>query len=84
MRSALASSPFGIIAEFKRRSPSKGWIFPEANVLEVVPAYEKAGASACSILTDNQFFGGSLEDLLAARSLVKLPLLRKEFIIDSY
>ncbi len=84
MRAALASSSFGIIAEFKRRSPSKGWIFPEANVKEVVPAYEKAGASACSILTDNKFFGGALEDLLEARSLVELPLLRKEFIIDSY
>jgi len=84
MRATLASSPFGIIAEFKRRSPSKGWIFPEADVKEVVPAYEKAGASACSILTDQKFFGGSLEDMIAARSLVELPLLRKEFIIDSY
>jgi len=84
MREALSSSPTGIIAEFKRRSPSKGWIFPDAKVEEVVPAYEQAGASACSILTDSQFFGGSLEDLIAARKLVSLPLLRKEFIIDPY
>jgi indole-3-glycerol phosphate synthase len=84
MRAALASSPTGIIAEFKRRSPSKGWIFPDAKVEEVVPAYEQAGASSCSILTDSQFFGGSLEDLMTARKLVNLPLLRKEFIIDPY
>jgi len=84
MRMALASSPTGVIAEFKRKSPSKGWIFPEAEVTEVVPAYEVAGASACSILTDEHFFGGSLEDLRKVRELVSLPLLRKEFIIDPY
>lgn len=84
MREALAASSTGIIAEFKRKSPSKGWIFPDANVEEVLPAYEKAGASACSVLTDQQFFGGSLADLTTARRLVSLPLLRKEFIIDTY
>jgi indole-3-glycerol phosphate synthase len=84
MKSALAASPTGIIAEFKRKSPSKGWIFPDAEVRNVVPAYELAGASACSILTDASFFGGSLEDLRTARKLVNLPLLRKEFIIDTY
>lgn len=84
MRSALAASPTGIIAEFKRKSPSKGWIFPDATVEKVLPAYESAGASACSILTDYLFFGGTLEDLKTARELVKLPLLRKEFIIDPY
>ncbi|MEI7421651.1 MAG: indole-3-glycerol phosphate synthase TrpC [Prolixibacteraceae bacterium] len=84
MRASLAASSTGIIAEFKRKSPSKGWIFPDARVEEVLPAYEKAGASACSILTDQQFFGGSLEDLSMARRLVNLPLLRKEFIIDDY
>jgi len=84
MRAALAASPTGIIAEFKRKSPSKGWIFPDAEVEKVVPAYEQAGASACSVLTDHRFFGGSLDDLRAARRLVSLPLLRKEFIIDPY
>ncbi len=84
MRAALETSPTGIIAEFKRRSPSKGWIFPDATVEVVVPAYEKAGASACSILTDSHFFGGLLEDLVTARKLVDMPLLRKEFIIDPY
>ena len=84
MRAALAGSSTGIIAEFKRKSPSKGWIFPDAQVQEILPEYEKAGASACSVLTDGEFFGGSLEDLRTARKLVTLPLLRKEFIIDAY
>ncbi|MDR1730191.1 MAG: indole-3-glycerol phosphate synthase TrpC [Prevotellaceae bacterium] len=84
MRASLSKSPFGIIAEFKRKSPSKGWLHPEAKVDDIVPAYEKGGASACSVLTDNHFFGGSLEDLRKARSLVNLPLLRKDFIVDAY
>ena len=84
MRKALEESATGIIAEFKRKSPSKGWIFPDATVQTVVPAYEKAGASACSILTDNKFFGGSLNDLRDARKLANIPLLRKDFIIDEY
>lgn len=84
MRASLASSPSGIIAEFKRKSPSKGWLHPGAVIDEVVPVYEKHGASACSILTDTDFFGGSLSDLCRARSMVHLPLLRKDFIIDEY
>ena len=74
----------GIITEFKRKSPSKGWLHPGANVREVLPAYEKNGASACSVLTDSLFFGGSLGDLATARKVVDLPLLRKDFIINSY
>jgi indole-3-glycerol phosphate synthase len=84
MRNALAKSSSGIIAEFKRKSPSKGWIFPDALVEEVLPAYEQAGASASSVLTDGDFFGGSLRDLQTARRKVHIPLLRKDFIIDEY
>lgn len=84
MRASLAASPSGIIAEFKRKSPSKGWLHPKAVVADIVPLYEKNGASACSILTDSTFFGGSTGDLCKARGLVNLPLLRKDFIIDEY
>lgn len=84
MKQALASSPSGIIAEFKRRSPSKGWIHQEARPEEIVPAYAAAGASALSILTDEKFFGGNLKDIRAARPLVQIPILRKDFIIDEY
>ena len=84
MRQALASSATGIIAEFKRKSPSKGWLHPGAQVQDVVPFYAEGGASACSILTDGNFFGGSLSDLQQARRLVNIPLLRKDFIIDPY
>ena len=84
MRAALAASSSGIIAEFKRKSPSKGWLHPDAAVADVLPAYEKGGASACSVLTDSNFFGGSLGDLCKARNAVDLPLLKKDFIIDEY
>ena len=63
MKQALASSATGIIAEFKRRSPSKGWIYENACPEQVVPDYIAAGASALSILTDEKFFGGSLKDI---------------------
>jgi len=84
MRSALAQSPSGVIAEFKRKSPSKGWLHPEADIADIVPLYEEGGASACSILTDGNYFGGSLGDLQKARKLVNIPLLRKDFIVDPY
>jgi Indole-3-glycerol phosphate synthase len=85
MRHSLASSESGIIAEFKRKSPSKGWLFPDANVEDVIPAYNQNGACASSILTDSDFFGGSLNDLNRARALADdLPLLRKDFIVDIY
>lgn len=74
----------GIIAEFKRRSPSKGWINEFADTQLVIPAYEQAGASAVSILTDDHFFGGSDEDLIAIRAKTNISILRKEFIIDAY
>ena len=84
MRKALEESSSGIIAEFKRKSPSKGWLFPDAKVEEIVPAYESGRASACSVLTDAVFFGGSLRDIGKARELVRLPLLRKDFMVDGY
>lgn len=84
MKRALVSSASGIIAEFKRRSPSKGWIKQEACPEEIVPSYAAAGASALSILTDESFFGGNLKDIRNARPLVRIPILRKDFIIDEY
>ena len=84
MKKALASSDSGIIAEFKRRSPSKGWIKQEARPEEIVPSYVTAGASALSILTDEKFFGGNLKDIRTARPLVDIPIIRKDFIIDEY
>ncbi|MFD2552904.1 indole-3-glycerol phosphate synthase TrpC [Sphingobacterium tabacisoli] len=74
----------GIIAEYKRASPSKGIINGISTVQEVVQGYQDAGASAISVLTDSDFFQGDLADLTAARAVLHLPLLRKEFIIDSY
>lgn len=84
MRASLAASPYGIIAEFKRRSPSKGWIKEEGQAALIPPAYEAAGASALSILTDEKFFGGNLKDIRDARPRVQVPILRKDFIIDEY
>lgn len=83
-RRALLTSDTGIIAEFKRKSPSKGWIHPDARPEEIVPQYERGGAAAVSVLTDGSFFGGSLGDLHRVRPLVNLPLLRKDFVIDPY
>lgn len=84
MRQSLADSPTGIIAEFKRRSPSKGWIAQEADPAVIVPGYERAGASGISVLTDQEFFGGTLDDLHAVRPLIQLPVLRKDFIVSPY
>jgi indole-3-glycerol phosphate synthase len=81
---SIINSPFGIIAEHKRRSPSKATINNDLSVEEVVKGYENSGASGISILTDTQYFGGSLEDLLLAKASVQIPLLRKEFIVDEY
>ena len=80
----LKADASGIIAEFKRKSPSKSWINKDAISTEIVPAYEQAGASCSSILTDLDFFGGTKSDLIEASKLVTIPLLRKDFIIDEY
>lgn len=84
MKQALAASSTGIISEFKRRSPSKGWINEAAQAEEIPASYEAAGAAALSILTDEKFFGGTLRDIRTARPLVRIPILRKDFIIDEY
>lgn len=84
LQQALLASETGIISEFKRKSPSKGFINEEADVTRIVPGYAQAGASAASILTDLPFFGGSPRDLERARPLVDIPLLRKDFTIDEY
>lgn len=80
----LRNSTSGIIAEHKRRSPSKAEINYGFTVEEVVKGYESAGACGISVLTDGKYFGGSLDDLLLARASVNIPLLRKEFIVDEY
>lgn len=84
LASSLRSSKTGIIAEHKRRSPSKQTINQNTNVAQVAKGYEQAGVSGMSVLTDIKYFGGSLEDLLLARAVTNMPLLRKEFIIDEY
>ncbi|SHN25990.1 indole-3-glycerol phosphate synthase [Cyclobacterium lianum] len=74
----------GIIAEFKRKSPSKGWINTNAKIEEITIGYMQAGASALSVLTDQEFFGGSDEDLRQARKFNFCPILRKDFMVDEY
>lgn len=84
IRHSLQQSPYGIIAEFKRKSPSKGWI-KENGLPEDIPVqYAANGASALSILTDEHFFGGHLKFIKIARPLVQCPILRKDFILDPY
>lgn len=83
-KQSLINSSTGIIAEFKRRSPSRGWIFENAKIEEVIPLYSDGGASAISVLTDTDFFGGTFADLIMASSLTKTPLLRKDFMVDEY
>ena len=80
----LKTKPYGIIAEHKRKSPSKSTINDKALLDEVVKSYQDGGAAGISVLTDTKYFGGSLEDLVLARESVHCPILRKEFIIDPY
>jgi indole-3-glycerol phosphate synthase len=81
---ALVRPGLSLIAEFKRRSPAAGEIRSEAGVAEIVNAYERGGAAALSILTEERHFGGSLEDLRNAREASSLPILRKDFTVDPY
>ena len=74
----------GVIAEFKRASPSKGLINADANVIDIAKSYQNAGASAMSVLTDSHFFSALSDDLTNAREAVSIPILRKDFTIDPY
>ncbi len=84
LKQAVLSSKEGIIAEFKRRSPSKASINTNADVMNIAQSYEKMGAAGMSVLTNQRYFGGSLEDLQLAKSVCHLPLLRKDFMVDEY
>jgi indole-3-glycerol phosphate synthase len=84
LKQSLLDSETGIISEFKRKSPSKGWIHEKADVIKVTTGYSGAGASGISILTDLSYFGGTPQDIMAARPFITCPVLRKDFVIDEY
>lgn len=84
MKESLRTSASGIIAEFKRKSPSKGWIHADAQPQDVIPVYARNGASALSILTDEKYFGGCTEFIRRVREEVDTPILRKDFIVHPY
>jgi indole-3-glycerol phosphate synthase len=85
LKQSLQQSPTGIIAEFKRKSPTKGWFDPRANVEKVVKDYVASGATAVSILTESAHFGGWIHDFKKARREIDdIPFLRKDFIVDEY
>lgn len=84
-KNLLAEGSTGIIAEFKRKSPSKGWfVKKDLEVEKVVRSYNDFGAAAVSILTDKEFFGGDLDDLIQAKVITDIPVLRKDFMIDPW
>jgi indole-3-glycerol phosphate synthase len=84
LKQSLLQSESGIIAEFKRKSPSKGWIHADASVQEITQGYSLNGAAGISILTDFPYFGGTPHDLISARPHIACPVLRKDFMIDEY
>lgn len=83
-KNLLKENSSGIIAEFKRKSPSKGIINDKFSALDVVKQYENAGVAGSSVLTDTEFFGGTKQDLISVRNDIMIPLLRKDFMIDEY
>jgi indole-3-glycerol phosphate synthase len=83
-RRALQTEGINIIAEFKRRSPSKGIIRADANPIDIARAYQAGGAVAMSVLTEEDYFSGSIDDLRQVKSTIDLPVLRKDFIVDEY
>jgi indole-3-glycerol phosphate synthase len=84
LREALQGEGINVIAEFKRRSPSKGMIREGANSIDIARAYQAGGAVAMSVLTEEDYFAGSLDDLRQVKATVELPVLRKDFIVDEY
>lgn len=82
LKDALSKPGISVIAEIKMKSPSEGEIFPNADPAHIAKGYESAGAAAISVLTDQSFFGGSLDILKAVRDAVSIPVIRKDFIID--
>lgn len=84
LKGAITKTDTAIIAEFKRRSPGKGWINRQADINLIAKSYEQSGAAALSVLSDNDYFGGSLRDLRRAVQHVEIPVMRKDFIIDEY
>ena len=84
LKQSLLASDTGIISEFKRKSPSLGWIHEDADVVDVTSGYSTAGAAGISILTDYPYFGGTSLDIMAARSRISCPVLRKDFVVDEY
>src|SRR5437588_3314193 len=85
LHGALAeTNRLNIIAEFKRRSPSKGFIRKDADAATVAGQYERGGAAAISVLTEEDYFSGSLQDLLEVRHTTQLPILRKDFVFEEY
>ena len=83
-RAALRADRINIIAEFKRRSPSKGVIRADASLKNIVQGYEAGGAAGISVLTEEDYFDGSLDDLRTVKATVELPVLRKDFVFDEY
>ena len=84
LSNSIKNSDHGIIAEHKRKSPSKSIINDSTPIQQVIRGYDNSGASGISVLTDEKYFGGTLDDLIKTRNETKIPILRKDFIIDEY